>query len=210
MKEILLPWISAKNFLHEGDVLLFKGKGVMSYFIKRAGEGKYSHVGLVSAHPSNGSDPLWECVEFSEWKGGRTINLERYVKQNSGLIDIYRPRDIYMNSFFNGKEIVDENITFQPKRITNFMRKLTGLPHGWKRIIWIAQHKLPFLRLLYPIESIIENDENNQLVYPVCSTAVSYAFSRTGYQLLHNRADKATEPSDISRSPLLSYLFTIK
>ena len=88
------------------------------------------------------------------------------------------------------------------------MRKMTGLPYGWKRIWWIAQYKLPVLRFFYKIEHLVD-DTSTELIYPVCSTAVAYSFSKEGFDLVHNRADKATEPSDLSRSPLLQYLFTI-
>ena len=88
------------------------------------------------------------------------------------------------------------------------MRKMTGLPYGWRRIWYMAQLNLPFLRLSFPVESIID-DSDNELVYPVCSTAVAHCFDATGYDLVHNRTNNYVEPSDIGRSPLLNYVFTL-
>lgn len=198
----------ASELLNEADILLFRGKGFWSYFIKRASEGRYSHVGLATAHGANGSK-IWECVEFKENKGGRIVNLQKYVELYEGKIDVYRAssaKKVY--EFMPDGSIDNKNIVLKKKKITNTMRSMAGLPYGWKRIAWMAQRKVPFLRWLYNIESV-SNDENKDLIYPVCSTAVAYSFAKNGYDLVHNRADMATEPSDISRSPLLSYLFTI-
>jgi len=197
----------AKELLSEADVLLFRGKGIWSYFIKRASEGRYSHVGLATAHGANGSK-IWECVEFKENIGGRIVNLENYIDLYDGKIDVYRASDIKKIYNLENNSIETNKIILKKKKITNTMRNMTGLPYGWKRIAWMAQRKVPFLRWVYNIESVTD-DENKDLVYPVCSTAVAYSFAKNGYDLVHNRADMATEPSDISRSPLLSYLFTI-
>ena len=203
-----LPFQKARDLLEEGDVLLFRGQGIFSFFIKRAAEGKYSHVGVVSGHGTNGGR-IWECVEFREGKGGRTINLEQYVEQHPGIIDVYRAVSSRKVIDFVDDKAVEREIGFNGKAVTNIMRKMTGLPYGWRRIFWIMQHKIPFLRLFYPIDSVVD-DETHDLIYPVCSTAVAYAFSRVGYDLLPNRADKATEPSGVSRSALLQFLFTLE
>lgn len=209
MKIIKLLFSEAKPLLQEGDILLFKGQGIMSSLIKRAAEGQYSHVAVASSHNSNG-DNFWECVEFREWKGGRTVSLEQVVEQNSGLIDVYRPASSIMKVEYNpttGK-IQERKITWDGKAVTNMMRRMTGLPYGWRRIFWIGQHKLPVMRWFYSIDSVVD-DTTQEIIYPVCSTAVAHSASSIKYDLLHNRADKATEPSDISRSPLLHYIFTL-
>ena len=202
-----LSYTQAEKLLEEGDVLLFEGKSIFSFFITRVGEGKHSHVAIASIHNNNGNS-LWECIEFKEWKGGRTINLERYVKNNR--IDVYRPNPKDINLLYNKDlGIIEESsVEFDGKKVTNTMRKMTGLPYGWKRILWIAQHKIPFLRLFYSVDSIVD-DSTRELVYPVCSTAVAYSYSKAEFDLVPNRNDKWTEPSDIARSALLNYMFTI-
>jgi len=210
LEKINLDFAQAKELLHEGDILLFRGSGIASFFIQRASEGEYSHVGVASCHGTNGGK-MWECVEFREWKGGRVVNLERYVKQHSGRIDVYRPVSSKKSLSYDPEtNIVREVETgFNGKGVTNIMRRMTGLPYGWKRILWIAQHKIAFLRLFYSMDSVVD-DSTKDPVYPVCSTALAYANSRVNYDILHHRADKATEPSDFARSPLTHYLFTLK
>lgn len=205
-----LPYSQAKLLIAEGDVLLFRGASFFSKFITKYGQTKYSHVAVASWH--NGDDKtngLLECVEFREWKGGRTVNLGNVV-QDGNIIDVYRPaphKEI-IKWDDNIKRFVVLTVPFRGKKVTNTMRKMTNLPYGWRRIFWLAKYKIPFRRLIYNIDDFI-SDELRELVYPVCSTAIAYAFNSTGYDLLQNRNDNAMEPGHIANSPLLSPLFTI-
>ena len=213
MKEIKVNFKMAENLLQEGDVLLFRSNSIISFFIQRATEGQYSHVGLASSHGDNGGK-IWECVEFREGYGGRTINLERYIQDytnDNSFIDVYRASKYKKIYVYNKdyQKIEEQTIAVDNKIITNTMRKMTGLPYGWKRIAWIAQHKIPFLRLLYSMDSLVDDNNLDDFIYPVCSTAVAYSFSKTGYDLVNHRSDEATSPADIARSPLLSYIFTL-
>lgn len=204
---MIIPYSEAKSLLNEGDVLLFKGRGIFSRAIKIASEGQYSHAAVASGWKANGHI-LWECVEFREGKGGRTVSLERQVNEWPEAIDVYRVAPNFLHMDFDGKKVNITNVEFNGRCATNHMRAMTGLPYGWKRIWWIAQHKLPFLRWFYNIDSVT-NDENKDLIYPVCSTAVAYSYSKCGYDLVPNRANQWTEPSDLARSALLNYLFTL-
>jgi hypothetical protein len=195
----------AKHLLKEGDVLLFRGSTWASFFIGRAGEGIHTHVAVASLH-----NDTWECVEFKENSGGRAVNLERQVKENAGYIDVFRP-DSEFNSYYyleNKNEVKKGKKQFDGACITRAMRKMTGLPYGWRRIWWIMRHKLAGVRLLYDAEKIVD-DTLTDIVYPVCSTSLAYAFSKCGFDLVKMRADEWTEPADIARSAKLNYLFTL-
>lgn len=198
----------AKALLKEGDVLLFRSHGLTSLLIRRSGQGLYSHVGVASKVGENGHT-MWECVEFREWKGGRSVNLDQYFTTGNFEIDVYRASSSIKILHWITDVLHESEIPFDGKHVTNIMRKMTGLPYGWARIAWMAARKFPFLRWFYDSESLLEDDYRDDSIYPVCSTAVSYAFNRMGYDLLHNRSDNVMEPSDIARSPLLHYLFTI-
>jgi hypothetical protein len=210
MNRTSVTFSQAKNLIKEGDILLFRTKGIISFFIKRAGEGQYSHAAMASAHRTNGSF-LWECVEFREGSGGRSVLLERQVQLRDELIDVYRPISPRIEISFSSEtgEINETRKKFDGKAVTNLMRRMTGLPYGWKRFWWIAKNKLFGLRLLYSM-SEITNDNIVDDIYPVCSTAVASCFSKTGFDLVKNRSDQATEPSDIARSTSIQYLFTLK
>lgn len=221
--KIILPYVVAKPLINEGDVLLFRGSGWVAFFIGVAGESFYSHVAVASWH--NGDKKhlgLLECVEFREGSflgglfnsnaagGGRSVNLYNEVQKYSGCIDVYRPVDRFTKHTYNAAthSVNHHQTTFDGKAVTNTMRQLTGLPYGWKRIWWLMQYKLAIWRLISN-RDVLMNDNVEDIVYPVCSTAVAYAFNKNNCDLINNKSDEWTEPADIARSARLSYLFTL-
>lgn len=215
MNRIILSIEDARHLIREADVLLFRGNGIFSNLIKKAGEGSYSHVALASWYNGSRDSSLLEVVEFREGKGGRTVNLtsayKTHLEQN--LIDVYRITKPIYRTFYNtsSKKVEKTAIDFNAKGITRCMRNLTGLPYGWRRIWWIAKNKLAGLRWFMNIDNM--DDDNSKIdlskIYPVCSTAIAACFSKYGYDLTKNRADEYMTPSDIARSAILSYLFTL-
>ena len=208
----IISYQEIRNHINEGDVLLFRGKGTISRFISAPSETTYSHVGIASwiNGNSNTDAGLLECVEFREGKGGRSINLSHAVKSQPNQIDVYRPSSRFEKiAFYNGpKTAKSQWIEFDGKKVTHTMRKMTGLPYGWKRIWWMAKHKLAIIRFFVD-KSKLMHDELQDIIYPVCSTATSYSFNVHGYDLIRNRSDEATEPGDIAKSALLNYLFPL-
>lgn len=207
--KLYLKYHQAENHLKEADVLLFRSTNFISRLISKAGEGIHSHVALVT---KNGGNGRWEAVEFKEWKGGRVIDLERYINSYKGEIDLYRSDGSYVKKWYSShsNEVMTAVSKLDQRRITNCMRELTGLPYGWRRILWIAKHKMFLLRLFNNIEKIIEDMPGDEIVYPVCSTSIAHCFNKAGFDLVKNRSDEATEPADIARSCILNYLFTFK
>ncbi len=215
---IYRPYEEVEHLIKEGDILLFRGQGWISSLLKVSGEGVHTHVGICSWH--NGGvniPPILECVEFKEWTGGRSVVLRYQIEQNDCLVDLYRPVPYFTslqynrqlhNPYLDENQIDIERKAFNGKLVTNTMREMTGLPYGWRRIRWLAQHKLLGLRLLYSKEDLID-DTLKDIVYPVCSTAMAYSFSKHGYDLIKNKADQWTEPSHIACSARLNYLFTL-
>lgn len=209
MKYCYIPYTEAKKYINEGDVLLFRSKGLISYFIRKAGEGLYSHAALASwVYTPGGHKSRLECVEFREWKGGRAVNLRSQVNAADGKIDVYRassPQTVLQYDCQN-RLVSAKTKYFDGVKITDHLRKLTGLPYGWKRIWWLAKFKIPFLRLR--TNGSVYNDEAD-LIYPVCSTAVAHCYSKNFTDLTPLRSDNRMEPSDLARSPILNYLFTL-
>lgn len=190
----------AKNLIQEGDVLLFKGQALFSRLIKAASQSKYSHVALASWSPGY---TVLECIEFHEKSGGRSVNL---ATQLNNPIDVYRAIPEFSTLEFVHGKVISTTYQFNGRKITDCMRKHTGLPYGWQRIVWLLRFHLIGFRLL----SKDKNDVlKKDLIYPVCSTAVSYCFHKHYVDLTHNRSNSNMEPADIARSPLLNYLFTV-
>lgn len=219
MSKILIKYDDALDYINEGDVLLFRGRGLISNLIQRAGDGNYSHVGLATWHNCvkrcEKGTPLLEVTEFSEGYGGRTTNLAvSYAhKLKDSLIDVYRaPETLTKLKFDSGtRQTLPTVIPFDGKAVTNCMRRMTGLPYGWWRIWEIAKRKLAITRVWYTGYDNSDDLKKADFahVYPVCSSAVAACFSSIGYDLVANKADEWVEPSDVARSPLLNYLFTL-
>lgn len=210
MKKIHISLGESLRIVKEGDVLLYRNKNVISCLVGRAGEGQYSHVSVVS---KNGG--FVECVEFKEWRGGRAVSLQRVVENYDGEIDVYRISPVlYKYKYsFNEKNIISEEKVFNTstaRKVTNCMREMTGLPYGWTRILWIFLHKFPFTRYFYDINKLTVDVPSDEQIYPVCSTSLAHCFNKAGFDLVNHRSDEFTEPNDIARSSILSYVFTIK
>ena len=215
MKKIILPIEEARLLIREADILLFRGNGIFSKLVQKAGAGSYSHVAVASWYNGSRESSLLEAIEFREGKGGRTVNLTSAYNNHleNNLIDVYRVTKPIYKTFYNleTKKVEKIPVDFDAKGITRCMRNLTGLPYGWRRIWWIAKNKIVGLRWFMNIEDI--DDDNSKVdsskIYPVCSTAIAACFSKYGYDLTKNRSDEYTEPNDIARSAILSYLFTL-
>lgn len=206
-----LPYDSVGvNLIEEGDVLLFRGGSFVSRVIQKLGGGLYSHCALASWNGP--SKNILECIEFREWKGSRTTALRQQVAEFDGLIDVFRPDRKCFNYKVkierDGKiTISEEEKIFNGQLITDDFRRLTGLPYGWTRIFAIAMRKLSFFRIY---SSDIDIDDLGVDLAMVCSTSIAYLFRKHFVDLVRFKPDTVTEPSDLSRSPVLNYLFTLK
>lgn len=231
MNRIYIPYslILKEKLINEADILQHRTTGVVSKFIRTFTEGEHSHSSMASW--SHNGDDVLENIEFLEWKGGRTVNLRHVVNENPQGIDVYRvssPITILKTSFDmdeyalldwdckNPLETVEdiddfsietETLEFNGKAITNCMRRLTGLPYGYMRIWKIAKMKIPILRFF--IKPDLNDEQDSDKVYPVCSSAVAHCYRKHYVDLMHARPDSKTSPADLTRSPLLNYMFTI-
>ena len=204
--KVMIPYHKAVKLLQEGDVLLFRKGSWYTRFIKSAGWTKYCHVGIASK--PNG---MWEIIQFHGSTGGATQNLALMAKSDALFIDVYRPsphQDRYVMDPTT-LEVIPTTREFNGRAVTNVMRKLTGLPYGWRRIWWLMKRRLVIWNLFFNKVDLITDEDNNTIVYPVCSTAVAYAFHQAGFGLLHNKSSEFYEPGDLALSTNLNELFTI-
>lgn len=211
---IFLRFPEATKHLQNGDVLLFRGQWVVSKMIAGVTASPYSHVGLVKRTDDENGGVYLQLIEFYGMSGGRIVDLERTVSVDSGQIDVYRFSDVFTECTYdiNDHTVKTELRDFDGDRVVRNMEKLTGLNYSWRTILCIYAWKVPvlrcFLRCLkkgYTSDSI----DNYRLSRFVCSTSVDYAFRLSGYSLVQNKNTNYIEPSDVSRSPNLHYLFTL-
>ena len=212
----LVPYHEAINHVQEADVLLFRGRGLISWLIKRYGSGVHSHAAMAHWDGDN-----IECVEFREFRGGRSVSLKTQVATHPDNIDVFRPLNLISSNQFSSwpQNIENRSVKVEyenkqleykfdagvAKNVTDTMLKLTGLPYGWKNFVKLGKHYLPFCRLA---PQNIKDDEPNEVF--VCSTAVTYAYRINYLDPCPFLADAATTPADLARSPLFKYQFTLK
>ena len=218
-KQYNIPYSKAKEFIEEGDVLLFKGKGFAAWWIKKAGQGEHTHVGLAS-WPNH---KVLEILEFREGNPlalifgrsgtgeGHAVILSRQVKSHDGRIDVYRPSKRHQNIIFDGESetVKYKTVIFNGKKITNAFRRLTGQPYGWKTIWGFVKYSMFGLRLIYNTTKRVLDDTFVDQNFPVCSTSVAMVFRDKYVDLVPNKSDSGTIPADLSRSSTLNYLFTL-
>ena len=200
---MLVKFEKAKDILQEGDILLFRGSGLISFLIQRYTGGLHSHVALASKNKDT-----WMCVEFREFKGGRSVSLHSQVKDNPTNIDVFRPVNSvsYQEMIYDGTiKNVDKNYTPEvAAAMTGDVIKWTGQPYGWKNIFQMFMRFIPGAR-------IFKQDTNDDDVTKakVCSTAVTVALRKEFMDPVPYLADDRVSPADLARSPIIQYLFTI-
>lgn len=206
---INLKYKDAEELIKEGYVLLYRGNGLFSRFIKSFGRSPYSHVSIASW--ANGTrQRVLESIEYSELYGSRSVALYNQVLSHPGLIDVFAPCKFTTRQFYDVtlNAIGSHAVSFDGKAITSEFRRYTGLSYSYQRILFMLWLHTPFVRL-FTGNHMFSDDLNSQLVMPVCSTAVAHFYSKHYTDLVKFVGDEYVEPGDLSRSPLLSYLFTL-
>jgi len=198
-----IKYDQAKELIQEGDILLFRGSGIIGFLIKRYTAGLHSHVAL--AHKDG---DILECVEFREFMGGRSVSLKSQVDAAPLSIDVFRPvKSIsYEELDEDGNfKLIEKNYTKETaSAMTEDIIRWTGQPYGWKNIWKMFFRFIPGARLL---KQNFNDDEVAKA--KVCSTAVTVALRRNYMDPVPYLADDRVSPADLARSPLLQYLFTI-
>jgi len=203
----MIPWVDAQDILEEGDILLFRGKGIISFLLKRYTRGIHSHVAV--AHNDGGD---WQCVEFREFMGGRTVSLANQVKLLPEEIDIFRPIKKIDFDILNVDDKCDIFTESSQKEytktvggaVTRDIINWTGQPYGWSNIFKMFLRYVPGVRLFQRI-----GNDDDVAEAKVCSTAVTVSLRKNYLDPVPYLADDRVSPADLARSPLIQYLFTI-
>lgn len=177
----------------QGDLLLFRGKGLVSWLISKAGRTNYTHA----AKADWWDDELY-CCEVRELKGGRIVTLQSQVKQYPGLIDVYRTNP-------------SNNPSYDRQAAARYMRNFAGCNYGYWSVIGTAFLHMFLVRLLTRTDYTTEIDSGEAPSKPpYCSQAISMADRIAGrVDPVLNLADRLTEPGDLARSPFYEAMFTL-
>lgn len=164
----------AKHALHDGDLLLYRGKGLFSRWIRFAGRSPYSHAAMLAAWGDT-----WMVLEARELRGVRAVTLESQVRLYAGQIDVFTPRGVSQGA-------------------VEAMIGLCGVRYSYWGVLEAALLHLPFIRRLVNPQLERENP-GRRPVY--CSDALAWAYrTGSGRDPVPTLADRYTEPGDLGRS----------
>ncbi len=173
-----------------GDLLLFRGRGLLSRLIGTAGRSEYTHA----ARAIWWGDTLF-CCEIRELKGGRAVTLASQVRKFPGLIDVFA-----VNPDNRWPE-------YDRHGANRFMLLLAGCDYGYGGLLQAALLHAPFCRLL--VKPATE-DAHVETRPPFCSQACAMADRiGGGVDPVPHLADRITEPADLARSAFYRYRFTL-
>jgi hypothetical protein len=183
---ILSPYDAARRQIRDGDLLLFRPRGLIWRAVAVAGRSEYTHAGMAG---------WWNGrlmnVEMTSG-GGRAQLLSNIVGRWPGVVDVY--------------ETNAENRRFSRKRAVAAMIGITGIDYGRWNLFRAALLHLPVFRFLVAPDL---DDEETSRRPPFCSQAVSAACRRGGVDPVPHLADRLTEPADLARSTFFQYRFTL-
>lgn len=171
--------------MRNGDVLLFRGKGLASGIIQMRTKSPYSHAGIVS---------WWNrrlMVLEAVGAGVRAVPLSFLLKEYPGGVD-----------YFQSTDNIDE-----PKRqqMVIFAQEQLGKAYNNRLLLRYA-----FKNLF----SISFSDKDKVRERPAsqyyCSQYVAEVYSRAGFDLQINLSDKYTSPAVLASCDKLTYVGTLK
>lgn len=187
---ILVQLAEYEQSIRDGDLLLFRGQGLVSRLIRVAGRSEYTHAARAIWW-----DNLLFCCEVRELKGGRAVTLESQVRKFPGQIDVFETNPGRRWVHYNRREAM------------RCMRRLAGCDYGYFGVLMAALLHLPLWRCLVRPDL---NDHKMTSQPPFCSEACAHA-DRIGGKVdpVPHLADRVTEPADLARSPFYRYRFTL-
>jgi hypothetical protein len=176
--------------IRDGDLLLFRGRGVIARLIGVAGRSEYSHAARAVWW---GNDLF--CCEVRELRGGRAVTLASQVRRFPGLIDVFE-----VNPSNRWRE-------YNRRGAVRYMRRLAGCDYGYLGVLQAALRHAPLWRFLVHPDS---DDQRAPDQPPFCSQASTMADRLGGgVDPVPHLADRLTEPADLARSPFYRYRFTL-
>ncbi len=174
--------------LENGDILQYRGSGLISSWIRFATHGVHSHSAMLRVDEFQHHDVL----EIREFKGGRAVPLVGEVEKYPGRIDVFRPRD--------------ELFHYNRIKAVEAMRELTARDYGYWGIARLAAQRVPFLwRFLRTSTKDIEDKGTA----PFCSHAVALACRAGNVDPVPRKPDDLVTPADLTNSLLFDYRCTL-
>lgn len=183
----------AAGCLRPGNLLLFRGRGLLALAIQVAGRSSYSHAGMVADW--NGVPIALEATA----SGVVAVTLAERVREYSGRLDVFEA---------NARE---QRSDFQRDAAVEYMVRMTGRRYGYPTLARVALFHLPIVRwFIRPSFDDKAGHQSPEEAEPICSEAVALAYRvGGGVDPVPMLADRYTEPADLARSPFFRYRCTL-
>jgi len=208
-ERVIHPYDEARSEIQTGDVLLYRGKSIMSRCIQTASQGPYSHVGLAGW--VNGSEyARLFAYEMHAFAGGSATHLRSHAELWPGQIDVYHVSDmhvVFKQDSQNGK-LQGYPKTYNRRKAMALMAEFCEPgAYGWHHLCVNALIHLPIIR--WWVRPPTDDQINDRSRPPFCSEAVAYVLKHAFTDVVLNTPDHWTKPYDLAQSPLLHYKFTL-
>lgn len=186
MTPVLLDYAKHRDLIAPADVLLWKGKGLVSRIIGWRTGSEWSHASLADVN--RGRVWLFESregvgirhVPLSAVLAMGTVSWFTHAVPDTGAGDVRR---------------------LEREAAIEYCIARVGERYDWGGILRIARATWPWGKALSPADG----EELPRGKGAICSAFVSAALRAGGRDLVAQRADRVTTPGDLSRSGLLVY-----
>jgi len=176
MESRIVKYAQARDQIKNGDVFMYKGRGLASSVIRWVTHSPYSHAALAA---------WWnQQLMVMEAKGqGVVVNsTSRNIRHYRGDVE-----------WFSCKKEISEDDRL---RMVKFAQEELGKSYGrWKAI-------LLGIKILFE-HDFEKRDRLKREKKLFCSEYVAQIYNSIGLDLKKGRSDRFTKPSDIANSPLL-------
>jgi hypothetical protein len=205
----VVPYNEARDLIRDGDVLLWRGHGLIARMIRVAGRSLYSHAGMAGWDRRDPDRPALMCYEVREFIGPRISRLAHQVDMYPGQIHVYRVSDTHTelhwaatNAHFNA--VIKY---FDSLEAVSVMRDIAKPgKYGWWHLFLTGLIHMPGIRMFFlqPVDDTLVSKRA-----PYCSHAVSASLRKAFTDVVRHTPDNYTHPGDLDKSPLLHYMLTL-
>ncbi len=188
-----MPFSEALGRIHDADVLLWRGRGAISRTISVLSRSPYTHAAMAAWYHG-----YVISIEIREFVGGRARPLLPQVRENPGMIDVFRA---------DAGGYWEDQGKFDRRGAVVRMMDLAGRDYGYTALLVASLPYLPVVRWF--TDAPADEDADNGHA-PFCSDAISHA-ARVGGLVdpVPYVADRHTAPGDLARSHFYRYECTL-
>lgn len=182
----------AAERIQSGWLAQYRGSSLVSSWIRLVTGGVHSHSAMFER-----GDYGVNVLEIREFKGGRSLPLERHVLENPKRIDVFSPA-VARFPEWNGHAAV------------GVMRLLTIQDYGYWSILYLLLRHLPLIWRCFPLstDDVLLSETKN--IRPFCSHAVALACQSGGnVDVVPRLPAHEVTPAHLTWSLLWDYQFTI-